>query len=222
MAEDKKENKIKEEEKKDKKSFNDVMAKDNRDVKKKEKPVSDTAKKENKDDKKKEELIVKDDFGRLNKVDGLEELPEEIKKKLEKKKSEKSTKVQKGKARKKKKKEIKKVSVGKAFIKATYNNTIITLTDLTGNVISWASAGIVGFKGPKKSTPYAAQIITRLAVEKAREVGLSEVSVFVQGVGTGRESAVRALNANGLVVTSIKDITPLPHNGCRRRKPRRV
>ncbi len=156
------------------------------------------------------------------KDEGLEELPEEVKKKLEKKKAEKVSKSKKGKVRKKKKKEAKRISVGKAFIKATYNNTIVTLTDLNGDVISWASAGIAGFKGPKKATPYAAQIITRLAVEKAKEVGLSEVSVFVKGVGTGRESAVRALNACGLNVSLIKDVTPIPHNGCRRRKPRRV
>lgn len=154
--------------------------------------------------------------------DEFEELPEEVKKKLAKKKAEKISKGKKGKVRKKKKKEIKKVTVGKAFIKATYNNTMVTLTDLNGNVISWASAGLAGFKGPKKATPYAAQIITKIAVAKAKEVGLSEVSVFVKGVGTGRESAVRALNANGLNVILIKDITPMPHNGCRKRKPRRV
>ncbi|MCG2690668.1 30S ribosomal protein S11 [Candidatus Parcubacteria bacterium] len=124
---------------------------------------------------------------------------------------------------KKRKKTVeKRVTSGKAYIKATYNNTMVTLTDLNGNVISWASAGIAGFRGPKKSTPYAAQIITRIAVEKARQSGLEEVSVFVKGVGTGRESAVRALNANGLNVISIKDITPIPHNGCRKKKPRRV
>ncbi|MDP3043714.1 MAG: 30S ribosomal protein S11 [bacterium] len=124
---------------------------------------------------------------------------------------------------KKRKKAVeKRVTSGKAYIKATYNNTMVTLTDLNGNVISWASAGIAGFRGPKKSTPYAAQIITRIAVEKARQSGLEEVSVFVKGVGTGRESAVRALNANGLNVISIKDITPIPHNGCRKKKPRRV
>jgi small subunit ribosomal protein S11 len=111
---------------------------------------------------------------------------------------------------------------GKVFINSTYNNTIVTLTDTVGNVLSWANAGLAGFKGPKKSTPYAAQIITRIAVEKAKEYGLAEVKVFVKGVGTGRESAVRALNANGLNITYIKDITPLPHNGCRSRKPRRV
>ena len=124
--------------------------------------------------------------------------------------------------RKKRKKGQKQVSVGKAFIKSTYNNTIVTLTDLDGNVISWASAGMAGFRGPKKSTPYAAQIIARIAVGKAKEAGLSEVSVFAKGVGTGRESAIRALNSNGLNVTLIKDITPIPHNGCRKRKPRRV
>lgn len=155
-------------------------------------------------------------------VEGLEELPEEIKKKLEKKEAEKAAK-HKGKTRKKKKKAIQRVSIGKAFIKATYNNTIVTLTDMQGNVLSWASAGVAGFKGPKKSTPYAASIVTRLAVGKAREdYGLSEVSVFVKGVGTGRESAIRSLNSNGLNVSLIKDITPVPHNGCRAKKPRRV
>ena len=157
-------------------------------------------------------------------VDGLDDLPEEIQKKLEKMKAEREQKQKKTKkTRRKKKREQRSVSVGKAFIKSTYNNTIVTLTDLEGNVISWASAGIVGFKGPKKSTPYAAQIITRLAVAKARqEYNLRDVSVFVKGVGTGRESAIRALNSNGLLVTSIKDVTPMPHNGCRPKKPRRV
>lgn len=147
-----------------------------------------------------------------------EELPEEVKKKLEQTKAAAKTNKKKG----KKKKIEKKVPLGKAFIKASYNNTIVTLTDMNGNVISWASAGMAGFKGPKKSTPYAAQIITRIAVEKAKEQGLREVMAFVKGVGTGRESAVRALNANGLIITQIKDITPVPHNGCRPKKPRRV
>lgn len=158
-----------------------------------------------------------------NSVSGLEELPEEILKKLEKKKSEREQMKSKSKSKKKKKKAPRRVSTGKAFVKATYNNTIVTLTDIQGNVLSWASAGVAGFKGPKKSTPYAAQIITRLAVGKAREeFGLQEVAVFVKGVGTGRESAIRALNSNGLIVTSIKDMTPVPHNGCRPKKPRRV
>ncbi|MDD4271809.1 MAG: 30S ribosomal protein S11 [Patescibacteria group bacterium] len=148
----------------------------------------------------------------------VEELPEEIRKKLEKSKEDRKTNKKKG----RKKKTDKRVPVGVAHVKATYNNTIVALTDLSGNVLSWSSAGMAGFKGPKKSTPYAAQIITRIAVEKAKEYGLNEVSVMVKGVGTGRESAIRALNANGLIITSIKDITPIPHNGCRPKKPRRV
>jgi small subunit ribosomal protein S11 len=152
-------------------------------------------------------------------MSGLVELPDSVKEKLEKRK-------EKGPSRSKKKKGKKKdrrVPAGKAFIKSSYNNTIVTLTDLGGNVISWASAGIAGFKGPKKATPYAAQIITRIACTKAKEdYGLKEVSVFVRGVGIGRDAAVRALNANGLLITSIKDITPIPHNGCRPKKPRRV
>ncbi len=146
-----------------------------------------------------------------------EELPEEVKKKLEKAKTEKTP--VKG---KRKKRGEKKVSSGKAYIKATYNNTIVSLADMNGNTVSWASAGMAGFKGAKKSTPYAASIVTRIAVEKAKEYGLKEVMVFVKGVGTGRESAVRALNANGLIVTQIKDVTSMPHNGCRPKKPRRV
>lgn len=121
-----------------------------------------------------------------------------------------------------KKKARKSVTIGNAYVKATYNNTIVTLTDQAGNVLSWSSAGKNGFKGPKKATPFAATIITKDAVEKARVYGLKDVNVFVQGVGMGRESAVRALNANGLNVLAIKDVTPIPHNGCRRRKPRRV
>lgn len=172
---------------------------------------------------KKEEFSVKLDLNKEEKSSQrpeLEELPEDVRKKLEQKKSEKTAK---GKGRKKKKKVAKNVSLGNAYIKATYNNTIVTLTDPEGDVISWASAGIAGFKGPKKSTPYAAQIITRIACEKAiNEYGLKEVNVFINGVGTGRESAVRALNANGLEISAIKDITPIPHNGCRPKKPRRV
>lgn len=158
------------------------------------------------------ELVVKSD------LNAPEELPEDVRKKLEKSKEERKTNKKKG----RKKKTDKRVAVGVAHVKATYNNTIVALTDPTGNVLSWASAGMAGFKGPKKSTPYAAQIITRIAVEKAKEFGLNEVSVMVKGVGTGRESAIRALNANGLIVTSIKDVTPIPHNGCRAKKPRRV
>lgn len=121
-----------------------------------------------------------------------------------------------------KKKIQKQVSVGRAYIKATYNNTIITFTDQAGNTLAWASAGLAGFRGPKKSTPYAAGIIVKRAAEKVKERGLKDVSVFVKGVGSGREAAIRALNANGLNILSIKDVTPIPHNGCRPRKPRRV
>lgn len=123
---------------------------------------------------------------------------------------------------KKKKKVIKQVSSGKAYIQATYNNTIVTLTDLNGNVLAWSSAGSCGFKGPKKATPYAAGIIVANVVEKVKQYGLSEVQVFVKGVGSGRDSAVRSLNANGIGVTIIKDITPIPHNGPRAPRPRRI
>lgn len=111
---------------------------------------------------------------------------------------------------------------GQAHIQATYNNTIVTITDLNGNVLAWASAGKVGFKGPKKSTPYAAGIIVRDVVEKTKLMGLKQVDVFVRGVGMGREAAVRALAGQGLNISSIKDITPVPHNGPRPRKVRRV
>ncbi|MBI5077635.1 30S ribosomal protein S11 [Candidatus Falkowbacteria bacterium] len=122
----------------------------------------------------------------------------------------------------KKKKTIRPVPIGRAYVQATYNNTIVTLTDQAGNVIAFSSAGLNGFKGPKKATPYAATMITKDAVEKSRAYGLKDVNVFVTGVGMGREAAVRALNASGLNVLAIKDITPIPHNGCKRRKARRV
>ena len=122
----------------------------------------------------------------------------------------------------KKKKIKKKISRGQAHIQATYNNTIVTLTDQVGNVLAWSSAGLNGFKGPKKATPYAAGIIVKNASERAKEYGLQEVEVFVKGVGAGREGVIRALHANGLAVVSIKDLTPIPHNGCRPKKTRRV
>ena len=126
------------------------------------------------------------------------------------------------KATKKKSKKKRQVKRGQAHILATYNNTIVTLTDQNGNVLAYSSAGQNGFKGPKKATPYAAGIIVKHATEKVKDYGLHEVAVFVKGVGTGRESAIRSLNAHGLKVVSIKDVTPIPHNGCRARKPRRV
>jgi len=123
----------------------------------------------------------------------------------------------------KKKKAIQRIiKRGQAHIKATYNNTIITITDQNGNVLSWSTAGACGFKGPKKATPYAASIIVKEVVEKIKKYGVQEVDVFLKGVGAGRESAVRALHANGINVMSIKDVTPIPHGGCRPPKPRRV
>lgn len=149
-----------------------------------------------------------------------DELPDEIKQKLEKNKQARAKKKL---VKKRKKRTARVVKIGRAYINATYNNTMVTLTDNNGDVISWASAGIAGFKGAKKATPYAAQIIAKIAIQKAKEeYGLQEVSVFVSGVGTGRESAIRSLNANGLEVSSIKDTTSVPHNGCRPKKPRRV
>ncbi|MDG1950288.1 MAG: 30S ribosomal protein S11 [bacterium] len=121
-----------------------------------------------------------------------------------------------------KKKVARKVSQGCAYIQATYNNTIVTFTDLNGNTLGWSSSGNCGFKGPKKSTPYAASIVVKKASENVKETGLKEINVFVKGVGSGRDSAIRALNANGFHVLSIKDKTPLPHNGCRAPKPRRI
>ncbi|PLX25472.1 30S ribosomal protein S11 [Candidatus Parcubacteria bacterium] len=127
--------------------------------------------------------------------------------------------MKKVKSKKKVKKSIKK---GQAHVQATYNNTIVTITDPQGSVLAWSSAGINGFKGPKKATPYAAGIIVRNVAEKVKDFGLTEVEVFVKGVGAGREAAIRALHANGITVSSIKDVTPIPHNGCRPKKTRRV
>lgn len=108
------------------------------------------------------------------------------------------------------------------YVQATFNNTLVTATDLNGNVIAWASAGGCGFKGPKKATPFAAGTVIRTLAEKLKEVGLKEVHLFVRGIGGGRDSAVRSFNQNGFSVLSIKDLTPVPHNGCRRAKPRRL
>ena len=122
-----------------------------------------------------------------------------------------------------KKKKIKKVvSTGQVHIRATFNNTMISISDAEGNVISWATAGASGFKGSRKSTPYAAQVAAEIAIEKAKLFGLEKVEVFVRGIGSGRDSAIRAFNASGIYVSSLKDVTPIPHNGCRPRKPRRV
>jgi small subunit ribosomal protein S11 len=113
-------------------------------------------------------------------------------------------------------------SKGQVHVLATFNNTLVTVTDQAGNVLVWSSAGKCGFKGPKKATPYAAGVIVKAVADKAKEMGLREVEVLIKGVGAGREAAVRALAANGLLITVIKDITPMPHNGVRPKKPRRV
>ena len=122
----------------------------------------------------------------------------------------------------KKKKKTKVDANGIAHVKATYNNTIITLTDIYGNVISWASAGRAGYKGSRKNTPFAAQLAGEMAAKEAMELGLVRVEVRVKGPGGGRESAIRSLQATGLEIIAIKDVTPLPHNGCRPPKRRRV
>jgi len=119
-------------------------------------------------------------------------------------------------------KEKKNVPVGRAYIESTFNNTVITLTDLGGSVLSWASAGTAGFKGSRKSTPYAAGQAAETAARRAMDHGLRQVEVRVKGPGSGREAAIRALQAAGLQVTSIRDATPIPHNGCRPPKRRRV
>ncbi len=121
-----------------------------------------------------------------------------------------------------KKKEKKNIPEGVAHIQSTFNNTIVTITDLSGNVISWSSSGIQGFKGSRKSTPFAAQMAAEDAVKKAKEHGLRSVQVYVKGPGSGRESALRALQLTGLNITLIRDVTPIPRNGCRPPKRRRV
>jgi len=124
------------------------------------------------------------------------------------------------KTRKKPRKRI--VPEGSAYIQASFNNTIVSITDPNGQVIGWSSAGANGFKGPKKATPYAAQIAAEKAVEKAKVYGIERVSVFIKGAGNGREQAIRGLHTGGLSIESITDITAIPHNGCRPRKSRRV
>lgn len=124
--------------------------------------------------------------------------------------------------RRAKRREKKSIPVGKAYIQSTFNNTIITLTDPAGNVISSGSAGASGFKGSRKGTPYAAQLAAGDAARKAMEHGLRQIEVYVKGTGSGREAAIRSLQASGLMITSIRDVTPIPHNGCRPTKRRRV
>ncbi len=121
-----------------------------------------------------------------------------------------------------KKKERKNIAEGIAHIQSTFNNTIITITDLSGNVITWSSSGVRGFKGSRKSTPFAAQLAAEDAVRKAKEHGMRSVRVYVKGPGSGREAALRSLQTAGLDISLIRDVTPIPHNGCRPPKRRRV
>ena len=122
----------------------------------------------------------------------------------------------------KKRRERKNIAAGAAHIQSTFNNTIITITDMEGNTVSWASAGELGFKGSRKSTPFAAQMAAETAAKLAVEHGMKTVEVYVKGPGSGREAAIRALQATGLDITLIRDVTPIPHNGCRPPKRRRV
>ncbi|MGM0436797.1 MAG: 30S ribosomal protein S11 [Bacillota bacterium] len=125
--------------------------------------------------------------------------------------------------KKKRRKKIKRnIEKGQAHIKSTFNNTIITITDLEGNVVAWSSAGKVGYEGSRKSTPFAAQIAAEDVADEAKEMGLKDIQIFVKGPGSGRESAIRSLQSAGLNISLIKDITPIPHNGCRPPKRRRV
>ncbi len=126
------------------------------------------------------------------------------------------------KRRKGRRRERKSVPSGKAYIQSTFNNTMVTLTDPEGNVIAWGSSGTAGFKGSRKGTPYAAQLAARDAARKAMEHGLRQVEVYIKGPGSGREAAIRSLQSSGLYITSITDVTPIPHNGCRPPKRRRV
>ena len=119
-------------------------------------------------------------------------------------------------------KERRVIPQGQCHIQATFNNTIVTITDPQGNVITWASAGTAGFKGSRKSTPYAAQMAAQVAAKTAQENGLRELDIFIKGPGPGRESAIRSIQQTGLIVRSITDVTPIPHNGCRPPKERRV
>ncbi len=126
------------------------------------------------------------------------------------------------KKRGKRRREKKSIPAGRAYVQSTFNNTLVTLTDPQGNVIAWASSGTAGFKGSRKGTPYAAQLAAQDAARKAMDHGLRQVDVYVKGPGSGREAAIRALQGAGIQITSIRDVTPIPHNGCRPPKRRRV
>src|SRR3989338_1628685 len=125
-------------------------------------------------------------------------------------------------ASKKKNKALSQVPRAQVHVHASFNNTILTLTDMNGNTLAWSSAGHMGFKGPKKSTPFAASQVTENLVQKAQTFGVNEINVFSSAIGSGRDSAIRTLNSAGLNILSVKDVTPTPHNGCRARRPRRL
>lgn len=141
------------------------------------------------------------------KIEKVEEKAEEIKAKIAKKKG---------------KKVKKQIAKGKASVKCTYNNTIVSITDLGGNVLGWCSSGALGFKGAKKATPYAASQVVANVTEKVKKYGIEELEIYVKGVGSGREASIRALASKGFNLVLIKDRTPIPHNGCRPKKPRRI
>lgn len=124
--------------------------------------------------------------------------------------------------KKSKKNKKKSITRGCAFVQATYNNTLVNFTDVNGNSLALCSAGQAGFKGPKKATPYAAGLVVKIAADKVKEMGLKDISVFIKGIGSGRDGALRALNAAGFNIVNIQDTTPIPHNGCRPKKPRRL
>ena len=153
-----------------------------------------------------------------DKTKGMNDLFEEEAVKSQKKKEKKKTR----KPKKMKKGPLPMIKRGRAYIQATYNNIIITITDLRGDTLAWSSSGLMGFKGPKKSTPFAAGVTVKDLVGRTKERGLQEVDVLVKGVGPGREAAIRALNANNIQIISIKDVTSIPHNGCRPPKLRRI
>lgn len=163
------------------------------------------------------------------KAEKVEKKPSEEKVKKTKKaaagKDEQGSQEEKEAAPKEKKKSKSKrrsVIEGNAYIKATYNNTLVTITELNGDVIAWTTAGGSGFKGTRKATPYAAQVAAEKAAEKAKSFGMERINIFIQGVGSGREQAIRGLHSGGLNIESLTDKTPVPHNGCRKKKRRRV
>ncbi len=145
--------------------------------------------------------------------------PEEVKAAT---KLDEKTTTEKPVAKGKKKKVVRQVVRGNAFIQASYNNTIVSITDPNGDVLGWSSSGKVGFKGPKKATPYASSVVVKDVVDKLGAYGMKDIHVFVKGIGGGREGAIRGLHLNGLNVLSINDVTPIPHNGCRAPRKRRV